>query len=174
MALLLILFLLAGNRLVSIGDRRLSIDCDGPPGRSPTVVLIAGGGRTAKDWLLVHPEVARFLEQSLKLHEIDPKGPAPDSLTAQLGFYVKPGERLEWRTELSMIVLGHGKPYPRTAQMTEEQWTAWDQIWRSFQLDLAKRSTHGEFRLAEQSGHFIQKDQPELVVQAIRDVTSAK
>ena len=48
---------------------------------------------------------------------------------------------------------------------------AWDRIWREFQKDLAKRSTHGEFRLAEQSGHCIQLDQPELVIQAIRDVS---
>jgi pimeloyl-ACP methyl ester carboxylesterase len=57
--------------------------------------------------------------------------------------------------------------------MTDEQWAAWDRIWREFQQDLAKRSTHGEFRLAEKSGHFIQNDQPELVIQAIRDVSMA-
>jgi hypothetical protein len=33
--------------------------------------------------------------------------------------------------------------------MTEEQFAAWDRIWTEFQQDLAKRSTHGEFRLAE-------------------------
>ena len=36
----------------------------------------------------------------------------------------------------------------------EEQFAAWDRIWREFQRDLAKHSTHGEFRLAEKSGHF--------------------
>lgn len=30
----------------------------------------------------------------------------------------------------------------------------------------------GEFRLAEKGGHFIQRDQPELVIQAIRDVAT--
>lgn len=109
-------------------------------------------------------------EQALRLHELDPKGPGLDDLTTQLGFFTTPGERLEWRTELPLIVLGRGKPSQRTKQMTEEQFAAWDRIWREFQLDLAKRSTHGEFRLAEQSGHFIQRDQPKLVIQAIRDV----
>ena len=56
--------------------------------------------------------------------------------------------------------------------MTEEQFAAWDRIWRGFQEDLAKRSTHGEFRLAEKSGHFIQRDQPELVIEAIREIIS--
>ena len=58
----------------------------------------------------------------------------------------------------------------QTNRMTEEQFAAWDRIWRGFQEDLAKRSTRGEFRLAEASGHFIQLDQPDLVIQAIRDV----
>jgi pimeloyl-ACP methyl ester carboxylesterase len=118
-------------------------------------------------------------EQALRLHEIDPEGPGLDDLTAQLGFFVKPGERLNWRTELPLIVLGHGKPYPRKARdgsdsqtnrMTEEQFAAWDRTWRELQEDLAKRSTHGEFRLAGQSGHFIQLDQPSLVIKAISDV----
>jgi len=237
---------LGEHRMISLGDRRLSIDCDGETGPA-TVVLIAGGGRTAGDWAKVQPAVSNFArvcrydragfgesdkaaskpqsveevvndlhalliasgekrpfilvahsiagiyarsfvtksphevaglvfvdssheEQALRLHELDPKGPGLDELTGQLGFFVKPGERLEWRTELPLIVIGHGKPFPRTQQMTEEQFAAWDRTWREFQQDLAKRSTHGEFRLAEQSGHFIQLDQPELVIQAIRDV----
>ena len=58
----------------------------------------------------------------------------------------------------------------QTNRMTEEQFAEWDRIWRGFQEDLAKRSTHGEFRLAETSGHFIQLDQPDLVIQATRDM----
>jgi pimeloyl-ACP methyl ester carboxylesterase len=240
----------AEHRMVRVGDRRLSMDCSGVAASSATVVLMAGGGRTAADWATVQPAVSKFArvcsydragfgesdkataklqpveeivddlygllqasgekgpfilvghsiagiyarrfvtrypgetaglvfvdssheEQALWLHELDPKGPVPDQTTAQLGFYVKPGERLEWRTELPLIVLGHGRPSPVTAQMSEAQFAEWDRIWRGFQKDLAKRSTHGEFRLAEQSGHFIQRDQPELVIQAIRDVSGA-
>lgn len=245
------------NRMISIGDRRLSVSCDGEAARSPTVVLIPAGGRTAKDWATIQPAVSSFTrvcsydhanfgesdkapvklqsvdevvddlhgwlnasgengpfilvshsnsgfyarrfvtrypheadglvfvdssheEQALRLHELDPQGPGLTDVTARLGFYLKPGERLEWRTELPLIVLGRGTPFPRKARdgsdsqtnrMTEEQFAAWDRIWREFQQDLAKRSTHGEFRLAERSGHFIQRDQPELVIQAIRDVS---
>jgi pimeloyl-ACP methyl ester carboxylesterase len=247
------------HRMISIGDRRLSIDCDGATG-SATVVLIAGGGRTAKDWAKVQPAVSNFArvcsydragfgesdkaaaglqpvdevvddlhgllkaseekkpfilvghsiagiyirsfvqsfpqevaglvfvdssheEQALRLHEIDPQGPGLDELTAKLGFFVKPGEHLEWRTQVPLIVLGHGKPFPRRARdgsdsetnrMTEEQFAAWDRAWREFQEDLAKRSSHGEFRLAQQSGHFIQLDQPEFVIQAIRDLWQSR
>lgn len=121
-------------------------------------------------------------EQALRLHELDPQGPGLDDITAQLGFYVKPGQKLGWRTEVPLIVLGRGTPFERKARdgssshtnkMTESQWASWDQIWIELQKDLAKRSPYGEFRSADKSGHWIQRDQPELVVQAIRDVLDA-
>ncbi len=244
------------SRMISIGDRRLAVYCDGEATRSPTVILIAGGGRTAKDWSEIQPTVSKFArvcsydyaglgasdkapekfqsvdgpvddlrawlkasgekgpfilvghsaaglisrrfvakypgetagmvfvdssheEQALRLHELDPQGPDLDDAIARMGFYVKPGQRLEWKTEAPLIVLARGKPFPRRARdgsdsqtnrMTEEQFAAWDRIWRGFQQDLAKRSTHGELRVAEESGHFIHWDQPELVIQAIRDL----
>jgi pimeloyl-ACP methyl ester carboxylesterase len=249
---------LAEHRMISIGDRRISVYCDGEGARSPTVILIPAGGSTAKDWATVQPtlsglsrvcsydhaghgesdkaavalqsvdEVVRDLhawlsasgekapfilvshsiaglyarrfvtqfpsevaglvfvdssheEQAWRLHELDPQGPGLDELTARLGYYVKPDQRLEWRTDVPLIVLGRGMPTPRRARdgsdlstnrMSEEQFAAWDRIWRGLQEDLANRSSHGEFRLAEKSGHFIQRDQPELVITAIRDVIS--
>src|SRR5262245_34459690 len=49
----------AQQRLVSIGDRTLSIDCVGTHPDRVTVVLMAGGGRTARDWEKVQTAVAR-------------------------------------------------------------------------------------------------------------------
>jgi len=49
-----------GQRMVRIGDRRLSVYCDGEAARSPTVVLIPAGGRTAKDWATIQPAVSSF------------------------------------------------------------------------------------------------------------------
>src|SRR5690349_13494674 len=60
-ACLLIPFLLAGeNRIIDIGGRRLLIDCEGAAQRSPTVILVSGAGRLAKDWAPVQPEIAKF------------------------------------------------------------------------------------------------------------------
>jgi pimeloyl-ACP methyl ester carboxylesterase len=234
------------HRMISLGDRRLSIDCDGEAG-SATVVLMAGGGRTAADWAKVQPAVAKFArvcsydragfgqsdkaaskiqpldeviddlqgllkasdekgpfilvghsvagiyarsfvtkfprevaglvfvdsaheEQALRFHELDPNWQALDEEAAHWGLFVKPGERLEWRTELPLIVLGHGRPIQGPKKVTEEVTAARERIWRELQEDLAKRSTHGEFRVAEQSEHNIHLEQPELVIQAIRDV----
>jgi pimeloyl-ACP methyl ester carboxylesterase len=41
------------------------------------------------------------------------------------------------------------------------------------QLDLAARSVKGQLRTAEKSGHFVQLQQPALVVTAIADVVAA-
>jgi pimeloyl-ACP methyl ester carboxylesterase len=43
-------------------------------------------------------------------------------------------------------------------------------VFHVLQKDLASRSKYGELREAEKSGHYIQRDQPELVIQAIKDV----
>src|SRR5205807_6512543 len=48
------------QRMISIGNRRISVYCDGQPGRSPTVILIPAGGSTAKDWAMVEPAVSVF------------------------------------------------------------------------------------------------------------------
>ena len=234
------------RRMVSLGDRRLSIDCEGEVG-SGTVVLIAGGGEPAKVWAKVQPAVAKFArvcsydfaglgesdnsaskvqsadevvvdlhgllkgsdekrpfilvghsvggiyargfvakypreiaglvfvdsaheEQALRFHELDPSWQALDEESAQWGLFVKPGQRLEWHTELPLIVLGHGRPIQGPKKVREATAIGRERIWRELQEDLAKRSTHGEFRVAEKSAHNIHLDQPELVIQAIHDV----
>jgi pimeloyl-ACP methyl ester carboxylesterase len=122
-------------------------------------------------------------EQAWRLHELDSQGPDLDDVTAWLGFYIKFGERLQWRTDTPLnrarswdadSKKGARRSESSTNRMTEEQFATCDRIWRELQEDLAKRSTHGEFRLAEKSGHFIQRDQPQLVIQAIRDMSQAR
>lgn len=247
------------QRMVTVGDHRIAVYCDGEATHSPTVILIPAGGGTAKTWDKVQPAVAGFArvcsydhanvggsdkapdkvqsvdeivddlhawlkasgekspfilvahsiagiyarrfvtryrgetaglvfvdssqeEQALRLREIDPAGPGLDDLTSRLGYFTTPGERLAWHTDLPLIVLARGMPTPRRARdgsnsqsnrMTEEQFVTWDRTWREFQRDLAARSAHGELRIADKSGHFIQQDQPVLVMQAIRDVSRA-
>jgi pimeloyl-ACP methyl ester carboxylesterase len=45
-----------------------------------------------------------------------------------------------------------------------------NQIWLDLQEELASMSTNSGHILAEESGHFIQHDQPELVVEAIKGI----
>jgi pimeloyl-ACP methyl ester carboxylesterase len=84
-------------------------------------------------------------------------------------FFVQ-GRRLDWHTNAPLIVIAQGKPGLPMPQLTAEQNAGFGRVWRELQQDLATRSSKGQFRVAGESGHFIQIDQPELVVQAIRDL----
>ena len=48
-----------------------------------------------------------------------------------------------------------------------------NEIWQQWQADLASRSSNGKQIIAEKAGHGIQNDEPELVVNAIRQVVEA-
>ena len=93
--------------------------------------------------------------------------------TARQGLgFLGDGESLRWETNVPLIVLQQGRALPERPELgltraVIPQVTA---LWRSLQEDLASRSPSGELRTAHGSGHFIQTDEPELVVQAIRDV----
>jgi len=65
-----------------------------------------------------------------------------------------------------LVVLEHGIPFPGPAAVLEDGWA-------DGQARLAKLSTRGELILATHSNHMIQSDEPDLVIDAIRRVTSA-
>lgn len=48
-------------------------------------------------------------------------------------------------------------------------------IWLNFQKDLTSLSDHGKYVLVENSGHFIQNDKPQVVIDAIKElITTAR
>jgi hypothetical protein len=66
------------------------------------------------------------------------------------------------------VVIEHGKMrLPAASDPMAKQSEA---LFHVLQKDLAGRSKHGQMRAAKTSGHYIQRDQPELVTQSIRDV----
>jgi len=77
-------------------------------------------------------------------------------------------ERLAWHFDKPLVVIEHGKMPPSAASdpMAKQS----EAVFHVLQKDLADRSKHGQLREAETSGHYIQRDQPELVTQSIRDV----
>ncbi len=68
-----------------------------------------------------------------------------------------------------LIVLTRGKA-ESVPGMTEEETDLTTQGWLKLQAELAKRSSGGKQIIAEKSGHYIQFDQPELVIESIRQV----
>jgi len=64
--------------------------------------------------------------------------------------------------DLPLTVVVHGKAEDSTPQR--------EKIGMEFQEDLAKSSTRGRLIIAQKSGHFIQADEPELVVDVVREM----
>lgn len=82
---------------------------------------------------------------------------------------------VRWRSDIPLRVLMHGRVTPdmNPPGWSSEQAAKRSQAWREMQMDFASRSPNGKLLVAEQSGHYIQNDQPELVVDAIREVVAA-
>ncbi len=96
------------------------------------------------------------------------------------------GPRLEWMSiaeseaevrtaaplpQVPLIVLTHGLPDPRFEPfLSAEELQAEEDLWRELQTDLAHSVPDGQQIIATQSGHYIQRDQPGVVVDAIDTV----
>ena len=86
------------------------------------------------------------------------------------------GARSTWRLDVPLIVIEHRRrgrtnPFP---SLPEEIFLAFEDAWHEMQQDLATRSSLGELREAAHSGHAICSSQPELVVEAIRDILARR
>ena len=78
---------------------------------------------------------------------------------------LEPGKRLDWHLDIPLVVLEHkrlvGPPQTEADRLAAD--------WHDLQLDLASRSRYG--RLIEtQSGHFMEGEQPEIIVDSVREV----
>jgi pimeloyl-ACP methyl ester carboxylesterase len=71
-----------------------------------------------------------------------------------------------------LIVLSRGMKEADQPVSPEEADRA-ERWWAELQADLARRSTNGKQVIAEKSGHYIQFYQPDLVVDAVRQVVEA-
>lgn len=71
--------------------------------------------------------------------------------------------------ELPLIVLSHGLP-DQTSGVTDEKQEQFEQEWMKMQKELANLSSNSKQVIAEKSGHYIQLDQPELVIESILSI----
>jgi pimeloyl-ACP methyl ester carboxylesterase len=69
-----------------------------------------------------------------------------------------------FRTDLPLAVLTAARPMP------DPEWTKIAPLWLEMQRELASRSTRSSHIVLDNAGHFIQRDAPEAVVDAIRKV----
>ena len=74
--------------------------------------------------------------------------------------------------DMPLVVLSRGKKWV-TPGMSAELNKQREQVWNELQADHTNRSRNGIRVIAEKSGHNIQYDQPELVIDAVRRVVEA-
>lgn len=75
--------------------------------------------------------------------------------------------------DMPLVVLTHGVPDPTALGAAPEQAEEVEQIWQELQQDLTKLSSNSTLLVAEESGHAIPGEQPDAVVDAIRQVVEA-
>jgi pimeloyl-ACP methyl ester carboxylesterase len=150
---------------------------------APPYVLVghSGGGLRVRRYTRNYPDQVAGLvfvdsaheEQIWRFQAIDPRsvqGPPTNPDRAICGGGLPyPGEHLTWHTDKPLIVLEHGIPLTfdePLAAHTAEFNAAVDSMAR----DLASRSSKSQLRIAKKSAHEIMLDEPQVVVQAIRDI----
>jgi pimeloyl-ACP methyl ester carboxylesterase len=76
--------------------------------------------------------------------------------------------------DIPLVVLTRGLPAdPDLLGLSDEEAEQGEVVWDELQAELAALSSNGRQVIAEESGHLVQIDQPELVIDAIRDVVDA-
>lgn len=73
--------------------------------------------------------------------------------------------------DLQMVVLSHGSPEATGDNSTQQ--VRYEQEWTKMQNELAGLSSNSKQIIAERSGHYIQLDQPELVIASILELIQA-
>ncbi len=89
---------------------------------------------------------------------------------------VKQLQAANWHTDIPLIVLARGRAsytvedYPPLLRSLAPKG---EELRIAMQENLATRSTNSKFIFAEKSGHMIQENEPEILVDAIRRVVEA-
>jgi pimeloyl-ACP methyl ester carboxylesterase len=74
--------------------------------------------------------------------------------------------------DLPLMVLSHGQPMVMPG-LPDAVNQANEQLWQELQAELAALSSRGRLVVAQDSGHYIQLERPQLVIDAIAEVVAA-
>jgi pimeloyl-ACP methyl ester carboxylesterase len=73
--------------------------------------------------------------------------------------------------DMPIIVLTHS-PYPKAQDETQDERNQRTLLWESLHLDVAAMSSRGVNEIVPNSGHYIQYDQPQAVIDAVKQVVA--
>jgi len=116
---------------------------------------------------LIPPDTLREMARRAKPEDMVVSNPAEKFDTCSLRALM---DALNWRSDIPLVVLTQGLPYRAEDYSNPSLAPKYYQLHLQMQRDLVRRSSHGRQIMAYRSGHFIHRDQPELVVKAIRQV----
>jgi pimeloyl-ACP methyl ester carboxylesterase len=74
--------------------------------------------------------------------------------------------------DLPLLVLSQGKPFEASGPIGPEEAEEMRVVWDELQEELRALSSRGERRIAKESGHMIQLEQPQIVIEGVRDVVA--
>ena len=104
--------------------------------------------------------------------QLPPPGQNPERID-MAGGLVEIGQE-PWRADIPLVVLSHGRTIAgEFPNITQEQIPRIEAAWLEMQRELASRSSRGRLVVAQKSGHYVQTEEPELVISAIREVVEA-
>jgi pimeloyl-ACP methyl ester carboxylesterase len=72
---------------------------------------------------------------------------------------------------MPIIVLTHS-PYPKAPDETREERNQRTLLWESLHLDVAAMSSRGVNEIVPNAGHYIQYDQPQVVIDAVNQAVA--
>jgi pimeloyl-ACP methyl ester carboxylesterase len=150
---------------------------EGAGERGPYVLVgHSAGGMIVRLFATQHPDrVAGMVlidssheDQEYRFAELNPAQaagpPPPGALEAfDVSAMVEALSAAPWRASIQLLVLTRGIPMPSADQYA---------LWLELQRELASRSPRGEHVIAKQSEHFIQIDEPQLVIDGVRRMLS--
>ena len=107
----------------------------------------------------VDPETARELRAPARSDALD-LAALSDALHAN-----------RWHSTIPLVVLTHGR-MPGASAGREAQTDGLERAWLDLQRELATRSPAATHVIAARSGHYIHRDEPSLVIDAVRQVVA--
>lgn len=121
----------------------------------------------ARSWSLLPEELMRGFRASLSEH---PEGLDFDAFRASMAEVRESKRSLG---DLPLVVLSRGKEEPPPPGVSAGVGARMAEAWREMQSELPRLSSNSVHVTAENSGHYIHKEAPRLVVAAIREVVIA-
>jgi pimeloyl-ACP methyl ester carboxylesterase len=116
---------------------------------------------------LLPPETLKDMARRAKPEDMVVSNPAEKFDTCSMRALM---DALNWRADIPLVVLTQGLPYRAEDYVNPSLASQYYQLHLEMQKDLVGRSSRGRQIMADRSGHFIHRDQPELVVNAIRQL----